>query len=321
MIKSQNLTIKDIAKLSRVSKSTVSRVINGDSHVKAKTREIVEKVIAEYQFSPSKSARAMRGYSNKVIGIIVSRLDSSAENEAIRAMLPLFYQQGYDAIILESQFDCNKVIEHLAMLSQRQVDGLVMFAFSGLDAQLLTPWRNRSVVMARPFVGYTSICYDDHHAVMQLMAHFYQQKQHQRIGYIGVETDDHTTGQLRYDAYLEFCQQYQLTVCAQLGRLDYQTGYQLAPDVLQHKPTAIICATDTIALGLNKYLHEHKLDQIDVGSVGNSKLLQFLFPKTCCVDLGFCDAGILATQALLSALSEPIQAQITIVPSRLASTI
>ena len=63
---SNRLTIKDIARLSGV-----------------------EEIINQQNFAPSKSARAMRGQTDKVVAIIVSRLDSNAENQAVRAMLPM----------------------------------------------------------------------------------------------------------------------------------------------------------------------------------------------------------------------------------------
>lgn len=73
------LTIKDIARMSGVGKSTVSRVLNNEGSVSPQTRERVEAVIRQHGFTPSKSARAMRGQSDKVVGIIVSRLDSPSE--------------------------------------------------------------------------------------------------------------------------------------------------------------------------------------------------------------------------------------------------
>lgn len=54
------LTIKDIARLSGVGKSTVSRVLNNESGVSERTRERVEAVMNQHGFSPSRSARAMR---------------------------------------------------------------------------------------------------------------------------------------------------------------------------------------------------------------------------------------------------------------------
>ena len=77
------LTIKDIARLSGVGKSTVSRVLNNESGVSERTRERVEAVMQQHGFSPSRSARAMRGQSDKVVAIIVTRLDSLSESASV----------------------------------------------------------------------------------------------------------------------------------------------------------------------------------------------------------------------------------------------
>lgn len=72
------------------------RVLNNESGVSQRTRERVEAVMNQHGFSPSRSARAMRGQSDKVVAIIVTRLDSLSENLAVQTMLPAFYEQGYD---------------------------------------------------------------------------------------------------------------------------------------------------------------------------------------------------------------------------------
>jgi len=159
------LTIKDIARLSGVGKSTVSRVLNNEGSVSPQTRERVEAVIRQQGFTPSKSARAMRGQSDKVVGIIVSRLDSPSENQAVRTMLPLLYQHGFDPIVMESQFETRLVEEHLHVLQQRNVDGVILFGFTGLTAAMLSPWQEKMVVLAREYDGFSSVCYDDDGAV------------------------------------------------------------------------------------------------------------------------------------------------------------
>lgn len=131
------LTIKDIARLSGVGKSTVSRVLNNESGVSERTRERVEAVMNQHGFSPSRSARAMRGQSDKVVAIIVTRLDSLSENLAVQTMLPAFYEQGYDPIMMESQFSPELVEEHLGMLRRRNIDGVVLFGFTGISESML----------------------------------------------------------------------------------------------------------------------------------------------------------------------------------------
>lgn len=314
---SNHLTIKDIAKLSGVSKSTVSRVINHDPMVKETTRNKVMAIVEQYQFTPSKSARAMRGYGNKVIGIVVTRLDSMSENQAVRAMLPILYQYGYDPIIIESQFSVDKVEEHLTMLKEKQADGVIIFAFTGLEPSLLSFWENKSVIMARSYTDFTCVCYDDIGAVTTLLKYLHQSKHHKKIGFIGIEQHDQTTGALRYQAYMDYCQQNQISPNAYLGNLSYRSGYELAQPILSLSPTAIVCATDAIALGLNKYLQQNQLEHIVVASIGNSELLNFLFPNTLTVELGFDKAGTYAAKELLSMLQNTTLAKTITVPSTL----
>lgn len=61
------LSILDIAKRAGVSKSTVSRVINGGS-VSPSTKELVEQTMAEMGYSPNYMARALRGVHTNVVG-------------------------------------------------------------------------------------------------------------------------------------------------------------------------------------------------------------------------------------------------------------
>ena len=134
------LTILDIAKLAGVGKSTVSRVLTNDPKVKPSTREKVERIIQESGYVPSKSAQAMAGGSSKVIGIIVSRLDSPSENRVVRGVLEAIYAAGYDALIMEGQFNAEKTNEHLAVLQKRNVDGVILFGFSGCDLSAVEKW-------------------------------------------------------------------------------------------------------------------------------------------------------------------------------------
>ncbi|KGQ64303.1 trehalose operon repressor TreR [Gallibacterium anatis] len=292
------LTIKDIARLSGVGKSTVSRVLNQDPKVSDKTRAKVEKIIAEQGFLPSNSARAMRGQGNRVIGIIVSRLTSSAENQVLSAMLPLLYAAHCEPIIVESRFDEKLVQDHLTLFRQKAVDGVILFSFSSIEQLDLSSWKQKLVVIARNHPRLTSIYYDDHSAVQQLMQTLLQ-KSHQAIAYIGVDDNDTTTGFLRHHAYLSFCRQHQLPMLALQGDLNFESGYQLAQQIDFSQYSALVCATNNLALGAIKYLQQQQLTHIYVASVGNNPLLSFLFPQTLMIDLGFQQAGEKAVSQLL----------------------
>ncbi len=119
---------------------------------------------------------------------------------------------------MESQLDPLLGQEHLYMLQQRNVDGVILFGFTGLMAPMLDPWQEKMVVIAREYEGSSSVCYDDAGAVKLLMAHLHQQGP-RHISYLGVQLSDATTGQRRYHAYLKTCEHLQLTLHAALGEL------------------------------------------------------------------------------------------------------
>lgn len=312
----KRLTILDIARLSGVGKSTVSRVLNQDPKVSPDTRERVEAVIREAGFTPSKSARAMRTNSQRLIGILVSRLDSPSENRAVRGMLETLYARGYDAMLMESKFEPALVREHLDLLARRGVDGLILFAFSGLQLDTLHDWQQRLVLIAREAPGFASVCYDDQAAISGVLAQVHDLGL-RRLAYIGVRADDTTTGARRLQAYLDFCRQHRLPAVHVEGELDYHSGYRLAGEVLQADTQALICATDTIALGVAKYLQEQGRDDVLVTGVGNNDQLRFLFPRVLSADPGYKTAGQLAAEQLLAQLEDEAPPCQRLAPCRL----
>lgn len=299
---SKKLTILDIAKLSGVGKSTVSRVLTKDPKVKPETRAKVEQVIQESGYVPSKSAQAMRGGSQKVVGVIISRLDSPSENKAVSSMLKTLYAAGYDVVIMESQFDRDKTNAHLDVLKKRNVDGVIVFGFSGLDVTQLSSWQNCSVVIAMDTDEVSSINYDNKQVIVKALEYL-EQKQLEQIAFIGVDPSDKTTGMVRLNAYQEWCQSKGIEPNYQTGQLNHESAYLLVDNVLAPDTQAIVCASDTLALGVIKRLQELEREEIVVTGVGGNELLSFLFPKVFSIDPGYSLAGEQAANLLISQIN------------------
>jgi len=303
---SKKLTILDIAKLSGVGKSTVSRVLTNDPKVKPATRAKVEQVIQESGYVPSKSAQSMRGGSQKVVGVIISRLDSPSENKAVGSMLNTLYSAGYDVVIMESQFDRIKTNEHLDVLKKRNVDGVIVFGFSDFDISKLENWHDRSVVIAMDTDKASSINYDNSLVIIKALE-FLQQKSLNHIGFIGVDPSDKTTGKLRLNAYLDWCRQHHIEPQYQTGQLNHESAYLLVDSVLNEQTQAIVCASDTLALGVIKRLQELNREEVIVTGVGGNELLSFLFPKVFSIDPGYSLAGERAAKLLISHINGEIE--------------
>ena len=69
-MKSQTVTIKDIAKYADVSTATVSRYINQTRKLNPETAGRIQEAIEHFHYIPNDNARALRSKSEKIIGII-----------------------------------------------------------------------------------------------------------------------------------------------------------------------------------------------------------------------------------------------------------
>jgi len=299
----QNLTILDIARMCGVGKSTVSRVINQDPKVKPETRDKIQAFIDEVGFIPSRSAKAMRTKRSMVIGVLLTRLDSPSENKVIRGILNILTKNGYDTLLMESQMTIEGVEHCLNTLKQRDVDGVLLFGFCGITAAQLESWQHNLVLLAWPINGFSSVCYDDARAIELSCEHLYQLgKRH--IAFIGVNDKDETTGLRRTRAYLDFCQKHQLTPRFVTGELSYHSAFDNTANILEPTTQALICASDTLALGSACYVQSQARSDIIICGVGHSDLLKFLFPNTISVELGYEQAGIQAAELLLEHLNQ-----------------
>lgn len=75
-------TIDDVASEAGVSIKTVSRVVNNESNVSAKTRQRVEAAIKELNYRPNRSARSLAGRRSYLIGLVY---DNPSDNYVLRA--------------------------------------------------------------------------------------------------------------------------------------------------------------------------------------------------------------------------------------------
>jgi LacI family transcriptional regulator len=65
------VNLEEIARLSGVSRSTVSRVINNNPKVSPKTRERVNDVINRLDYRPSAAARRLAGGRANILGLVI----------------------------------------------------------------------------------------------------------------------------------------------------------------------------------------------------------------------------------------------------------
>ena len=141
---------------------------------------------------------------------------------------------------------------------------------------------------------------------------------HRHISYLGVPHADVTTGKRRHEAYLAFCKQHNLSAVASLPGLGMKQGYEQVASVLTPQTTALVCATDTLALGASKYLQEQRIDNLQVASVGSTPLMKFLHPEIITVDPGYAESGRQAAAQLIEQINGRAEPRQIVIPAHLS---
>ena len=67
------MTLEEIARLAGVSRSTVSRVVNGDRRVSDAARARVQEVIQRTNFHPNAAARSLASRRTRVLGLLITK--------------------------------------------------------------------------------------------------------------------------------------------------------------------------------------------------------------------------------------------------------
>lgn len=119
------VTINDIAELTNVSKSTISRVINNSGPVSDKTRKAVVEAIERLDFKPNEIARSLSLHKTMTVGIVMQDIRNPYYANACWHGDRLLEQFGYSAVICNVDNDPKREQACLNSMGYRSVDGVL----------------------------------------------------------------------------------------------------------------------------------------------------------------------------------------------------
>lgn len=120
------MTIYDISKEAGVSIATVSRVLNGNTNVKEKTRRKVLEAIERCDYTPNAFARGLGLNTMNSIGIICADCSDIFISKAIYYVEKNLRSKGYETVVCSSGYDLEGKKEALSLLMKRRIDGVIM---------------------------------------------------------------------------------------------------------------------------------------------------------------------------------------------------
>lgn len=260
-------TMKDIARATGLSESTVSRALNNHPHIKQTTRERVQKAAKELDYRPNALARGLARSRTQVIGLVIGRISNLFFGEVVRGIEEVVNLHGYSLILCITGMDPRKELHYIDVLRQQKVDGIIfMSGFFPLDLQKAIVHSGIPTIAISRLVlqeEILSVRIDDFKE-SKAATDYLLSLGHQRVGLISGPLQDPVAGISRLEGYKKALAENGIPFeppLVQEGDFRLNGGYEgmLRLLTLRQRPTAIFATNDEMAIGAIKACREKGL--------------------------------------------------------------
>ncbi len=271
-------TIFDVARRAKVSKSTVSLVVNGSTAVKESTREKVLKAIREIGYVPNRAAREMVTAKTGNIGLWIildeqyseepysfSNLIDSFSHEVSLGVENFIQNRRYG--LLFSRTSGKVGVQYLPpMIKEHWIDGLIVIGGS-YDERLIPIIEQTnlpSVLVATEVESsIISSIYANNQEGISKAVDYLVELGHHRIAMLNTHKISRNS-KVKLKGYLNALERHQLVMRQEWIResnFTGQSGFEQTLELFKTNPlpTAIVCSHDVIALGAMRAIRERGL--------------------------------------------------------------
>ena len=258
------VTIKDIAKYTNLSPSTVSRVLNGNPAISEATRDLVFKAAEEMHYSPNLHARSLVNRRSTVIGFMIPDISDNYFSVSAVGVEEVLQANGYDVVYTNTNRDPKRVLGFLDRAQEYRYAGVLVTPDLWTD-ELLQRIRKLdmpAIALRRktPFMKSVLPYVDsDHYSGFQEATAYLYSLGHRNIGLVTADTMIYNERQRGYEEVIRahglkpYIHRFDAPVPATLR---YQAGYDAAEALMKEGDvTAILATDDRFAIGVLEYLN------------------------------------------------------------------
>ncbi len=299
------MNISEIAKLAGVSNAAVSRYLNGGSLSQAK-KEQIKKIIKQTGYEPNTYARTLRtGHTNN-IGVIVPKINSESVSEVTAGISTVLSKHNYMLLLGNTDNNEMKELDFFRIMEKNHLAGIILMGtiITHAHLKLFKQCKIPIVIVGQMQERMPCIYHDDYHAARAL-ASLILKKGRKNIAYISVREEDIAVGTNRKQGIIDELSTQNLTLTTVENSLfSIDSGYETMQRILSKNLNidAVICATDSIAIGAMKAIRDAGYsvpDQISICGFGGNKIGAMLTPPLTTVKLYYKQAGMEAANLLL----------------------
>lgn len=303
------VTIKDIAKESGYSISTVSRVLNHRSDVSPDAKRKIEQVVEKFHFVPNNNAKHLKQSNSKAIGVLVKGTSNMLFASIVEEIQRMIEKTDYTLVLSYLDEDDNEVEQALLLCRERKPLGLLFLGgnpeyfekdFVAVDVPCVLV-SNRASKMN--FKNLSSVATDDVEAARCAVDALFEAG-HKKIGILGGNlTKSHTSRQRQkgcLKSFLEHEVLFDEERCYEKARYSFDSAYRGMERLLDKYPelTAVFAMSDVMAIGAIRALRDRNLrvpEDISVIGFDGTPLAEYYNPKLATVKQQY---QILATRSV-----------------------
>lgn len=251
-------TIVDVARAAKVGVGTVSRVLNDSPLVRPETRQRVLRAMEELHYRPSRTARGLSAGRTHLVGVLVPFFTEPSAVERLRGVVGAIGGSEYDVVLYPVETPAQAAHRFAELERGPQVDGLIVISLPLSDAEeaLLVRSGCPTVMVDRRSARFPSVVVNDVIGGRMATEHLIGLG-HERIAFVGEPVANpfgFTSSADREQGYRQALGEAGLSVRSGLvkhGAHRRSIATRLASELIRlpERPTAIVAASDTQALG------------------------------------------------------------------------
>ena len=322
--------IRTVARIANVSIATVSRVINRRDTVSPKVAERVRRIVTELDYSPNVQARSLRSGRSRILGVIIPEITNPFFPELIQGFEEAALDYGYEIAVGSTYSDPNRISRCVRRILELNVDGVAVMNF-GMHELLLEHLAQRNIPLV--FIDFgpdhtklRPLNIDYHRGIRQAVQHL-AVLGHRNIGFLTGPKCLHSAMSCAA-AFSGSVRECGIRINSRWALETDQTleGGIAAMEALlagQDLPTAIICSSDMIAIGVLHALNRAGLqvpDDFSVIGFDNIPLACTAIPPLTTIELPrlvLARASVAALRAQIEGLEITQQRRVYYIPTNL----
>lgn len=259
------MNIRDIARLSGVGVSTVSRVLNNHPDVKESTRKKVLEVIKESNYIPNNSARILKQNNTKNIGVLVKGVFNPFFSEMITVIGNKIEENKYTMILQQNDYALGQDVDLLvSFIKEKRLQGIICLggnftdidedSFLNIDVPIVITSVNN--ISNKGKENYSTVGIDDVKSAYNATEYIIN-KGHKNIAMMIGEKNDFGISWWRYKGFVKALEKHGLESNRDnvlIGDYSPSVAYEEAKKYLMENKdtTAIFAISDRMAIGVAK---------------------------------------------------------------------